>query len=129
MSRRKHFSQSQLLDVLIGQGVMIPCGCGCGGIITKGSEAIREHLWQLGLGGPDTVKNCQFWLKECSHRKSHGTAATTAGSDTHARAKAKRMAAGGRKHKGPKIKSRPFQTNRKGRFKVTMGGKVHERRG
>lgn len=37
-------------------------------------------------------------------------------------AKVDRIAAGGRKARGPKIKSRGFQTNRKGKFKKPMAG-------
>lgn len=42
-------------------------------------------------------------------------------------AKVKRIAAGGRKRRGPKIQSRGFQTNRDGKFKQKIGGKTERR--
>lgn len=89
--KRKRLSERQVIDVLIGQGVVIRCPKS-GRLIERGSDTIREHLHQLGLGGKDVIENMQFWHKDASHLKTHGTKATSYGSDAHARAKAKRIA-------------------------------------
>lgn len=140
--RRKRLTERQTIDVLLAQGAMILCPCPrCSAWdakeyyrIEKGADAIREHLHQLATGGKDNPANWQYWHTACSHRKTHGTKATSAGSDAHARAKIRRLRTVCPKHplyqakrapradcpdcralwnrvKGPKrkIPSRPFQ--------------------
>ncbi len=80
-----------MIDVLLAQGAIIKCPKS-GRLIERGSDAIREHLHQLALGGKDVLDNMQFWHKDASHEKTNGTKATSYGSDAHARAKAKRIA-------------------------------------
>ena len=72
----------------------------------------RATLVALGMD-PDTPANLYWVHAECAAKKTNGTKATTAGSDKHMIAKAKRfdkINAGerSRKRKGPPLKSRPF---------------------
>lgn len=50
-----------------------------------------DHLHQLGLDGPDDVKNIRATHYDCHKVKTHGTKAASAGSDAHSRAKARRI--------------------------------------
>lgn len=90
--RRKPLSKRQIVQVLLNQGATIPCGCGCGKLIESGDETIDEHLHQLGTGGSDDdLGNRRFYRAECSALKTNGSAATSYGSDAHARAKLRRL--------------------------------------
>lgn len=90
--RRKALTKRETIQVLLNQGAVIPCGCGCGRLITTGAEAIDEHLHQLATGGSDTdLSNRRFYRAECSNLKTNGSKATSYGSDAHARAKIKRV--------------------------------------
>ena len=85
--KRRRLTERQVIDVLLAQGVFIICVCpacykgwrasGAFKRITKGSDAIREHVHQLGVDGTDTPDNWQYWHVDCSHRKTHGTPATS----------------------------------------------------
>lgn len=88
---RKTFSEGKVLAILISQGAIIPCGK-CRKAMTDPKNIMREHLHQIAGGGEDEVSNCQYWHKKpCSHEKTYGTKATTAGSDVHARTKSRRI--------------------------------------
>ena len=69
-------------------------------------DCIAEHWVTVESG--NTHKPDYLLCKPCAHRKTWGTKATTYGSDTHARAKVKRLAAGVKKRRGRQIPSRPF---------------------
>lgn len=105
--RRKPLSMRQTIQVLINQGVVIRCPKS-GLLLTSGQDATDEHLHQRATGGGDDLDNRQIWHVSAAKRKTFGTKATSAGSDAHARAKVKRLANGGRKRKGRKLKGRPF---------------------
>lgn len=98
--KRKRLTEREVIDVLIAQGVSIPCPCPrcrerkphfLNYWIASGADAIREHLHQLATGGEDSPSNWQYWYIGCAGRKTHGTKATSYGSDAHARAKVKRL--------------------------------------
>lgn len=76
---------------------------GCGESFQP-KDMIAEHWTPVALG--NSKKPDCLLCHACADRKTNGTAATTYGSDKHAIAKAKRLAAGGKKRKGPKIPSR-----------------------
>lgn len=77
-------------------------------------EHMTPHATMTALGlDPDDENNLAWVHAECAAKKTNGTKATTAGSDKHMIAKAKRfdkINAGerSRKRKGPPLKSRPF---------------------
>lgn len=68
----------------------------------------REHVIPLALGGTDDPLNAAYSLAAAHKKQTNGTKATSYGSDKHAIAKIKRLKAGGRKSKGPKLKSKGF---------------------
>lgn len=69
----------------------------------------REHLLEIALGGEDCHRNCVYSHKQCHDTVTNGTPATTAGSSKQRIAKVRRIqAGGGRRRKGPPIKSRGF---------------------
>jgi hypothetical protein len=68
--KRKSLSQQGVIQVLLNQGVVIPCPCpecerqrrrgiGRGRYICYGNEAIREHLHQLGMDGKDKIESIE----------------------------------------------------------------------
>ena len=85
-------------------------------------EHMTPHATRLALGlDPDAADNLRWVHKECAHRKTYGTKATTAGSDAHAIAKGKRfdrVNAGerSRKRRGPKMKSKGFDKTKTRKF-------------
>lgn len=101
--------------MLIMQGVRIPCfRCKEPIWLADASQAEREHVTPLALGGEDTPENCRFSHKECHNFQTNGSRATSYGSDKHAIAKVRRLSGANkpkRKHnwpKGRKIPSRKF---------------------
>ena len=99
---RKRFNAREVIAVLIQQGSRIPCGCAamppsfpkCGLFLDDPNDTIGEHLDPLGPGmkwGADSVANYAYFRKACADLKTYGTKATSAGSDTHKRAKHHRM--------------------------------------
>ena len=82
---------------------------------------IAEHTHPVVLGNADKP-DCLV-CRDCAHEKTFGRPATTYGSDIHAIAKAKRLAAGGKKRKGPPMQSRPFDT----RYRKRMDGRVEKK--
>lgn len=69
----------------------------------------REHYIELALGGDDAPYNCAYSHAACHKAVTNGTKATTAGSSKQRIAKVKRIQAGGRKKRGPRLQSRGFQ--------------------
>lgn len=68
-----------------------------------------DHYIPVALGGTDNFGNIRPVHAACHQKKTSGTKATSYGSDIHAIAKTKRIAKGGKKRKGRKMPSRPFQ--------------------
>lgn len=89
MSRRR-FTERQVIATLIHQGVEIRCHR-TGELITLDNvnQLEREHLHEVGLGGPDEPGNCRYSLKAAHKVVTHGTPATWAGSSRHRIAKTK----------------------------------------
>jgi len=88
----------------------------CGADLMPGQEIEWDHQVPVALGGSHDFANIRPVHKRCHARKSFGSKATTAGSDIHKIAKAKRIAAGGKKVKRPMPKgqkrewsARPFR--------------------
>lgn len=71
---------------------------------------IAEH-WVTVESGNDQKPDCLLCIP-CAHRKTYGTPATSYGSDTHERAKVKRIQKklAGKTRKGRAIQSRGFDT-------------------
>ena len=81
----------------------------CFNPIRPGDEIDWDHGVPDGLGGAHDYRNIRPLHRACHRKKTFGTKATTAGSDIHMIAKAKRIAAGGKKRRGPKMKSAGFR--------------------
>lgn len=88
--RRRRFSEREVLQTLIGQGVRIIC-FRCDKPIKDAKDAEREHLIELELCGLDAPENCAYSHAECHSIITNGTKATSAGSSKHRIAKAKRI--------------------------------------
>lgn len=106
MARRRRFTEREVLETLVICGEFLRCFRCREPLDPKTAE--REHLLEVALGGPDVPANCAYSCADCHLVITNGTKATTAGSSKQRIAKVKRIRAGGRKRKGPKIKSRPF---------------------
>lgn len=145
--RRRRYREWETLDVLIIQGVVIPC-YRCGKPILSGKNAQREHLHELALGGREAPENCRYSHVDCHAIVTDGPPATSAGSSKQRIAKTRRLekqrtgdgnavrAVLGSTFRAlndsrPKptntIKSRGFQTNKDGPFKQTMRGRIVRR--
>ena len=120
--RRRAAKEREVLDVIFRQGARIPCGCGCGAPLSR-SNLARDHTHALELGGADEAENWRYILKvPCHAAKTFGIGrATSAGSDLHLIAKGKRLRGETCVKPKLKIKSRGFQTNRGGKFKLPLG--------
>ncbi|MGH6792787.1 MAG: hypothetical protein ACRECF_08620 [Methyloceanibacter sp.] len=88
--RRRRYKESEVIDVLIVQGIVIPC-YRCGEPITSGKGAQREHLLELALGGKEETANCRYSHATCHAVVTDGARATSAGSSKHRIAKSRRM--------------------------------------
>ncbi len=130
MTSRRTFTERQVLLTLLNQGSVIPCGI-CKVALKLhdafGKKVHRDHSTPLALDGPDTWENCAYVHDTCHHRKTNGSKATTYGSDKHQIAKANRIAGGGKKRRGPKLRGRPFQNNRSGQFKSKINQPTERR--
>lgn len=91
MSRRR-FSELDVLETLVRQGVEIRC-YRTKDLITLDTvrQLEREHVTELGLGGADDPTNCAYSLSAAHYIVTNGTPATTAGSSKNKIAKAKRI--------------------------------------
>jgi hypothetical protein len=114
MTKRKRFTERQVLETLLLQNTAIRCFRCCSPLTLDKQDdhyvgkAEREHIHEFELGGDDTPDNCAYSAKSCHSIVTNGTKATTAGSSKHRIAKVARIARGG-KRKGPGPKSQPFQ--------------------
>ncbi len=131
MSKRRRFSERDEIRTLLLQGADIPCGFGCEVLITLKhvSGAERDHGVPVALDGPDTPENCAYHLGPCHAAKTNGKPHTSYGSDKHQIAKANRIAGGGKKRRGPRLRSQPFRTNRSGQFKTGINKPTERRNG
>ncbi len=86
--------------------------------------ALRTYDSKTGLYSPDAndPRYIQALSREAHALKTNGPAATSAGGDKHMIAKAKRIAGGGKKRRGPKIRSRPFQSKKDWLAKAKANG-------
>lgn len=105
--KRRRFTEREVVLTLLQQGARIICPR-CQQFLMIGELVDREHFHELALGGKDVPENCFYSHASCHLVVTNGTHWTSAGSSKHKIAKAKRLAAGGRKKRGPKMKSRPF---------------------
>jgi len=119
MTKRKTCTATQMRQMLLGQAVdlgqPIPCAL-CRLPLLPHHKTIREHMHALGLAGPDTPENWALVHKECAHRKTYGTKATSAGSDTHLMKKHRRLTGQNKPKVKAKIQSRGFQKTDKKRM-------------
>lgn len=93
MTRRRAFKEREVLETLLGQGVLIPCyRCKVPMLALRHIE--REHLLEVALEGPDEPGNCVYSHKDCHAVITDGAPATTAGSSKNRIAKAKRFSKG-----------------------------------
>ena len=111
--KRKSPTPGQVRDVLIKQayelGSPIVCPL-CSGPMYPWQPLIREDMHAVALGGVDGPENWRYVHKECAHKKTFGTKATTAGSDIHLIAKGKRLRGEtGQNRRKAKIKSPGFK--------------------
>ena len=79
--------------------VWTPCAI-CEARINVDDEIEWDHVWELSDGGPHTYVNIRPVHAGCHQKKSARS--------TTQRAHIKRLAAGGKMRKGPKMKSRGF---------------------
>lgn len=84
---RRRLVLTDRLRVLVRQATCPRCGGKLGAL--EGLE--WDHIVPLALGGADEPDNFQAIHKDCHAAKTRGRPATTAGSDIHAIAKAKRI--------------------------------------
>lgn len=87
---RRRFSERDVLEVLYFQhGILVNC-YRCKKPLHF-SDAEREHLTEIALGGKDEPMNCAYSHKACHALVTNGTKATTAGSSKQRIAKVKRL--------------------------------------
>lgn len=85
---RRRFSEREVIQPLILQGVRIEC-FRCHAPFDNAAHVEREHIVELALGGADEPRNCVYSCGACHHRVTNGGGATTAGSSKHRIAKAR----------------------------------------
>lgn len=111
MTHRKTITPQQMRQMLLAQaedlGEPILCAL-CLLPILCHHKTIREHMHALGLGGADTPDNWRLVHKECADRKTNGTKATSAGSDTQLMAKHRRLTGKNKPKPKRKVQSRGF---------------------
>lgn len=108
--KRRRLTPRQAIQVALQQRAVIVCfRCEKAFTVEDAKQIEIEHLHELELGGADEIENMRWSHKECHAKITNGTKAGTAGSSKHRIAKAKRIAKGGKKRKGPAIQSRGFQ--------------------
>lgn len=128
MSEGRNISVKTKVDVAIMQAAGIRCPL-CSKYLMSGDPRILEHMVPRALftilHKRDAKENLRWVHKRCAVLKTNGTKATCADGDIHKIAKAKRIAAGGKKRRGPPMKSAPMRRNTK--LKRKMDGSVVER--
>ena len=118
MTRRRRPTKSQQIAILDRQFGR----CAICLIVPLNPE--WDHIQALELGGNNSTENFQALCKSCHEIKTHGSKATSAGSDIHKIAKARRIARGGKTRKGPRLRSRGFEK----RYRKRMDGRAEERK-
>lgn len=88
--KRTRLSRLEMLKVMVRQAICPRCGKKLGRL----EDLQDDHIVPRGLGGGEELENRQLIHIDCHERKTNGgrAKATTAGSDIHAIAKAKRCA-------------------------------------
>ncbi len=109
--KRKSATAANVREMLLMQayesGHPIICPL-CFAAILPGGKTIREHMHALGLKGKDVPANWRLVHKPCADRKTYGTKATSAGSDTQLMAKHRRLTGQNKPKRKREIPSRPF---------------------
>jgi len=88
MIARRKLTTLDKLKIVVAQAKCPRCGEKLGEL--DGLDF--DHAHPLALGGADTLDNLRALHRDCHRVKTSGTKATSAGSDIHAIAKAKRIA-------------------------------------
>lgn len=78
----------------------------------KPRNFIVEHENQLSISKDNSLSNKTLRCKECAHRKTNGTKATSYGSDAHARAKIRHLRGENKPKPKRKWASRPMQSGK-----------------
>lgn len=92
MTKRRRFTEREVIETLWMQGARIPC-FRCREDLHP-ADAEREHLNELALGGKDEPRNCRYSHFWCHAIQTNGLPATTAGSSKAKIAKVKRISKG-----------------------------------
>ena len=111
--------REMLLTQAYDLGLPILCPL-CDMSILPGDKTIREHMHALGLGGLDTPDNWRLVHKPCARRKTIGTKATSAGSDTQLMAKHRRLTGKNKPKRTREIQSRGFDKTKTRRLDGTV---------
>lgn len=93
MSARRRFKEWEVVATLIHQGLVVTC-FRCKQPFeppTASNQIQREHLHEIGLGGPDEPAGCRYSHYDCHSKITNGNGATTANSSKGKIAKAKRL--------------------------------------
>lgn len=112
---RKMAVDSLLYRFVLVTGEYLPCAV-CGEPLKPGDDVQFDHAHSDVMGGAHEFQNLRPVHYDPCHKKK-----TKA--DIQANAKVKRIVCGGRKKRGPKIKSRGFDK----KLTKTFGGKVRLR--
>ena len=114
MARRPATTPKMKLAVLVKFQATVDCAICAEPFLI--SEIEYDHRKQLSQGGEHSVENLRPLCTFCHSVKTHGTKATTLGSDVHARKKERRIKA--KANAAPKPKSK---------YKKKMNGEVVKR--
>ena len=121
--KRRAATAANMREMLLTQaeerGAPIRCMV-CDACIYPGGPTIREHMHALGLGGKDVPKNWRLVHKTCAKRKTFGTKATSAGSDTQLMAKHRRLTGQNKPKRVREIRSRGFDKKKTKRLDGTV---------
>ncbi len=120
---RRSATAANMREMLITQcyeaGAPIPCAI-CTASILPGTRTIREHMHAIGLEGSDTPENWRLVHKYCARKKTYGTKATSAGSDTQLMAKHRRLTGKNKPRRKRKIQSQGFDKTKTRRLDRTV---------
>ena len=120
---RRATTVANMREMLLAQaaqsGHPIPCAL-CSHKILPGDKTIREHMHALGLGGFDVPDNWRLVHKPCARKKTIGTKATSAGSDTQLMAKHRRLTGKNKPKRKHEIQSRGFDKTKTRRLDGTV---------
>lgn len=116
MTKRKKFSEKEVIETLAHQGVIVACYRCHKPLMVRGGDGIlywvdgaeREHITEIALGGADAPHNCAYSHEACHAKITNGTKATTAGSSKQRIAKVRRLRGEGKPKARKRIQGRPF---------------------